>query len=384
MKIVVITPIPTPYRDPCWEVVAQQPDVDLTVIYCAAGKDDRPWQTDSDAFTYKRIFPRERNLLRTIGWGNSCYWNSEIKQLLKTVAPDVVLVGGYNHLTMLAAVQYCRKNGIPWILMCESWKRRTGIVGKLKQSLLKSWLKSAAGVMPTGVRASANAESLGVPLEAQCRFPNVPDIAALGRQSQELQARRHEIKSQLGIPRGNKLLVFAARMIPKKRPHLVVEAFLKLQKRGLSLAMIGDGPLKSDVEVMVDASDCANQIVFPGFLKPDEVHKWMAVADLYLQPSIETWGVAPIEALASGTPVVLSNDIGCVADVLCSPIVGRILESPDAEQLSGLLNQWLDELPSYADVTVAWQPWAQENTYHPLADRLTNFLKQQVLRSDKR
>lgn len=384
MKIAVVTPIPTPYRDPCWEVLAQQPDVDLTVIYCAAGKNDRPWKTDSETFSYQRLFPRERNLFRTIGWGNSCYWNSGIKPLLKTVSPDVVLVGGYNHLTMLAAVKYCRRNGIPWVLMCESWKKRAGLAGKLKHGLLKSWLKSAAGVMPTGVRASANAEYLGVPLESQCRFPNVPDIAALGRQSQDLQARKQEIKHQLGIPQDNKLLVSAARMIPKKRPRKVVEAFLKLQQRGVSLAMIGDGPLKTDVEAMVDESVCENQIVFPGFLKPNEVHKWMAVADLYLQPSTETWGVAPIEALASGTPVVLSNDIGCVDDVLCSSVVGRILESPDAEQLSGLLNKWLDELPSYDDVTVAWQPWAQQNTYQALADRLSKFLKQNVLGGNKR
>src|SRR5262245_43542651 len=46
LRIAVVTPIPTPYRDPFWNILARMPGIDLTVYYCSQGKADRPWDVD--------------------------------------------------------------------------------------------------------------------------------------------------------------------------------------------------------------------------------------------------------------------------------------------------------------------------------------------------
>lgn len=374
MRIVVITPIPTPYRDPCWDKLASLPDTNLTVIYCATGKSDRPWDSNTENFAYAACFPAGKNLFRRLGWGRSCYWNPEVKSLLSSCSPDVVLVGGYNHLTMLAAASYCRRRGVPWLLMCESWKKDSGMRGAVKTGWKKWLLSTAAGMLPTGSRAASNGERLGIPVSRQCLFPNVPDIQRLQTLSSSLQEKREAVRTTLGVAPNQKLLVFAARMIEKKRPRLVIESFLKLTDFSTTLAMIGDGPMLQDLKSFVQKTESANRVLFPGFLSPEQVHEWMAVADLYVQPSRETWGVAPIEALACGTPVVLSSETGCVDDILTSPAVGERLSHNTVEELAAAIHKVLAGQHSHEDIVEAWRPWAEGNTHQKLASRLRTFL----------
>ena len=375
MKILVVTPIPTPYRDPFWQTLSVRPDIELTVVYCASGKTDRPWTGPNGEFSYTRLFPRGGNVMKWLGWGNSCYWNIGISTLLKDVQPDAVLLGGYNHLTILAAVRHCKRNRIPWFLMSESWKNRSGLMGRVKRQVLRWWLKSAAGALPTGTRASKCLSSLGVPSDRQCFLPNVPDIESLGRFSDKLQSQTSQVKIKLGVRPKHRLVAFAARMIEKKRPLLVIEAFLRLEDKGdVTLVMIGDGPLIGKAKELAKQCDDSSRVVFPGFLSPEEVHRWMAVADLFVQPSTETWGVAPLEALSCGVPVVLTDQIGCSEDVLPDPSLGTVLQTVDVELLTDAMNTYLKHSCDHRANKDKWQHWARQNTHAALSDRLSGFL----------
>lgn len=375
MKVAVVTPIPTPYRDPFWEVFGNQDEVDLSVIYCSSGKADRPWSDEATDFSHSRLFPEGRNIFGSLEWGASCYWNPAIKKHLHEIQPDIALIGGYNHFTMLSAVKFCNRNRIPWLLMSESWKQRTGTLGKLKQAWLKRWLSKAAGMLPTGSRAAANAKRLGIAEANQSRLPNVPDIDGLREFSASLQPQRAAIKAKAGIAAGRRLIVFAARMVPKKRPLLVLEGFASLKENDAVLMMIGDGPDRTEVEARTAALGVEDRVRFPGFLQPQEVHEWMSVADIFVQPSRETWGVAPIEALSCGTPVILSDQIGCADDVVTSPQLGRIVPSVNVENFSATLNELLTAGLTFEQVRMAQQDWASENSYHSLSRRLLAFCK---------
>ena len=379
VKILVVTPIPTPYRDPFWQTLSVQPDIKLTVVYCAPGKTDRPWSASNTEFSYTRLFPRGGNVFKWLGWGNSCYWNSGVGEILENAEPDVVLVGGYNHLTILSAVRRCKRNRIPWFPMSESWQQRSGLMGRVKRKILRWWLNSAGGALPTGIRASKCLSGLGVSSDRQCFLPNVPDIESLGRFSDELQSQTSQVKVKLGVEPDQRLVVFAARMIEKKRPLLVIEAFLRLKnKDDVTLVMIGDGPLMNKAKELAGQCDDSSRIVFPGFLRPEQVHRWMAVADVFVQPSTETWGVAPIEALSCGVPVVLTDQIGCAADVLPDPSLGIVLQTVDAESLTDAMNTFLNHSCDHCANKGKWQIWSRQNTYSVLSSRLSDFLHTSV------
>lgn len=97
-----------------------------------------------------------------------------------------------------------------------------------------------------------------------------------------------------------------ARLSPEKRPELAVQTLAELRRAGVPavLVLAGAGPLRATL-----ARRAAGlPVTFTGFL-PDrtEVAALLASADVVLAPGpVETFGLAGLEALASGTPVVVN------------------------------------------------------------------------------
>lgn len=376
MQVTVVTPIPTPYRDPFWEEFSSRPGVNLSVIYCSAGRSDRPWGERSD-YSFRRLFPPAQNLLRWAGPGASCYRNTGLHRILQEIKPDTVLVGGYNHLTMLNTVKYCRHRAIPWLLMCETWKQRGGLTGAVKHTWLRRWLSRAAGAIPTGRLASEYLKRLGVPAARQCLLPNVPDISSLRAASDRMRTNRAQTREALGLSGDSPVVLFAARMIEKKRPLLVLNAFHRIAATtDAVLVMLGDGPLRRSVEQLAGERGLSARTVFPGFVAPDVAHQWMSVADVFVQPSSETWGVAPIEALVCGCRLVLSSEIGCHADIMESEGDGVVLRTVDEASLSAAIVRMLNRDGSHQDRPDGASSWLDSNRYADLACRLDLFLRQ--------
>ncbi|WP_307847441.1 glycosyltransferase [Micromonospora sp. D93] len=102
------------------------------------------------------------------------------------------------------------------------------------------------------------------------------------------------------------LLVHCARLSPEKRPELAVQTLAELRRAGVPavLVLAGDGPLRGAL-----ARRAAGlPVTFTGFL-PDRaaVAALLASADVVLAPGpVETFGLAGLEALACGTPVVVN------------------------------------------------------------------------------
>ncbi|WP_444950118.1 glycosyltransferase [Micromonospora ureilytica] len=102
------------------------------------------------------------------------------------------------------------------------------------------------------------------------------------------------------------LLVHCARLSPEKRPELAVQTLAELRRAGVPavLVLAGDGPLGGAL-----ARRAAGlPVTFTGFL-PDRaaVAALLASADVVLAPGpVETFGLAGLEALACGTPVVVN------------------------------------------------------------------------------
>jgi len=115
-----------------------------------------------------------------------------------------------------------------------------------------------------------------------------------------------ELRARL-TPHGEALLVTAVRLSPEKAPMRVVETVRELGRRGRRVRAViaGDGPLRARLE----RAAAGLPITFLGFVtERAELAHLLATADVVVAPGpIETFGLAALEALASGTPVVVDS-----------------------------------------------------------------------------
>ncbi|UOK41670.1 MULTISPECIES: N-acetyl-alpha-D-glucosaminyl L-malate synthase BshA [Flavobacterium] len=95
-----------------------------------------------------------------------------------------------------------------------------------------------------------------------------------------------------------------------KRIPDVVKVFYEIQKQVPSkLMMVGEGPEREEAEKMCEDLNIADKVIFFG--NSNEIDKILNFTDLFLLPSeTESFGLAALEAMASGVPVISSNSGG--------------------------------------------------------------------------
>ncbi|MGQ9771108.1 MAG: glycosyltransferase family 4 protein [Thermogutta sp.] len=343
LRLAVITPQPTPYRDPFWAEVARRPGVELLVCYLTRESRDRPWQV-----TWPREFPfRELAGINLLGWRGpteACYWNPEVRRLVHPDTCDAVILGGYNHPTLLWAMWRARRLRIPFFVMSESHLRnpRARWKSAIKRPLLRWIVRNAAGLFPTGRLAQEYFEHYGALPEQCVRIPNVPDVVRLMQFTEEQLSRRNAIRGELGFGT-ERVILFVGRLIPKKGVHTLIRACSLLPREvDYRLIIVGHGTFGPELEKLARKLGIAERVQFVGFVQPEKLPKWYLAADVFVLPSLETWGVVALEALACGLPVILSDQTGCWPDVLPEEEQARcVFPFGDAEALADRLRIWL-------------------------------------------
>jgi glycosyltransferase involved in cell wall biosynthesis len=373
MHLAVVTPQPTPYRDPFWNTVAAQPGVELDVYYCYAKSEDRPWDVDWPWRFRGEVLPG-----RALLGNHNGYWNPAILNRLRACKYDAIILGGYNHFTMLAAAWYARRQGIPYLLMCESFHglTRPWYSRVLKGPLVRWIVRGAAGILPTGRLAKEYLLFYGGREEYCCFVPNVPDVIAFHHQAKELEEQRQALKRALGLA-AEKVILFVGRLIWKKGVDILVDALKGLRGRwSLEVVIAGDGPERVRLEKHVQAAGLAENVKFIGFQQPRDLPRWYSVADLFVLPSrTEPWGVVVLEALASGVPVVVTDKVGCFPDVVNDPRVGSVVPAEDPEALGRAIENFLGDLPSRGEIHERWEPVRKKMSYAAIAEGLLALLR---------
>lgn len=118
--------------------------------------------------------------------------------------------------------------------------------------------------------------------------------------------------------KGEKLVTFLGRITVQKGPEYFIETANLILKcdRNVRFVMAGDGDMMKDAVEHVARLGIADRFHFAGFLHPEEVAYLLQISDVFVMPSVsEPFGITPLEAMQSGTPVVISKQSG-VAEIV--------------------------------------------------------------------
>ena len=272
-------------------------------------------------------------------------WNPAVKRYCRVWLSkfDVVHIFGLYDLLGPATAAACRKRGIPYLvepigmfvpIVRNLWLKRLyhGILGK-------PMLAGASRLVATSEQEVEELIAGGI---AQPKIM----MRRNGVEAPEEWPERETFRKRLGIPAETKLILFLGRLSMKKSPDLLLRAFAAAQKQTarvpLFLVFAGpdEGGLKMQMEQLAAQLGIRTSVEFAGPVFGE--NKWAAYrdADVFVLPSQnENFGNAAAEAVAAGTPVIvtehcgiaplLANEAGLVVrhdeGALCEALV-RVLE----------------------------------------------------------
>jgi glycosyltransferase involved in cell wall biosynthesis len=125
--------------------------------------------------------------------------------------------------------------------------------------------------------------------------------------------------------------IYVGRIGVEKNLQQVAEAYLLLRemRADCHLIIVGDGPYREEIEKRLEGAP----VTFTGFLDKEELCCAIASADVKVFPSTtDTWGNAPLEAQASGIPVIVSA-VGGPAELMVQGVTGLQVSGRDATEL---------------------------------------------------
>jgi glycosyltransferase involved in cell wall biosynthesis len=148
--------------------------------------------------------------------------------------------------------------------------------------------------------------------------------------------------SRFGLAGGDQKVkfVYIGRLGVEKNLDLLARAYrrLRAQREDAHLILIGDGPHRLELERVL----AGLPVTYTGFLGGDELPRAIASADVKVFPSTtDTWGNAPLEAQASGLPVIVS-DVGGPAELMEDGVTGLRVRGRDEEALYAAMLELMD------------------------------------------
>lgn len=278
-----------------------------------------------------------------------------VSAVLRDLRPDRLEISDRSTLRWVGA--WARRKGVPSMMVShESLDGLLGLFGPASARRVADALnaRTAAGhdrIVCTTQWAANEFERIGVPVR------RVPLGVDLDRFSPD---RRDPSMRQRWANPDDVVMLHCGRLSPEKKPRRSLAALASLRHAGVRAVLVvaGAGPMRNTLQE--EAGRAGLPVRFLGHLSnPQELAKLLATVDVAIAPGpVETFGLAALEALASGTPVVVSAQ-SALPEVIGTAGLAAHGEGPGyAAAIRQLLTRPEDERRATARLQAEAFPWS--------------------------
>lgn len=211
-----------------------------------------------------------------------------------------------------------------------------GVEASIRRINRFSVMASDGLTVPSAYLRQVAQRTLDLPPECHLEvIPNFVDterFRAAERQDRSVwQALIPESQPALGL--NERVLVHVSNFRPVKRVPKVIEVFARVaQQCAARLILVGDGPQRTEVEQRIEAFGLEDRVCVLG--ATSDFADYLRHADLFLLASeTESFGLAALEALSSGVPVV-ATDVGGLPSVVTQGLTGCLTPVDDLTAMS--------------------------------------------------
>jgi glycosyltransferase involved in cell wall biosynthesis len=327
-RLLYLVSHPIQYQAPLLRLIARESDLSLKVVF----------EHDFSSGRY-----------RDAGFGVDVQWDvplrdgydstlaaeTDLERAIRDT--DVVWLHGWESALMRRALSIARRIGRPVLMRGENWSSAMpdGPPPRswIKRLYLARIFSRCHAFLAVGSQNRAYYAERGV---APARIFDMPyavdnDFFA----ARATPAATAEVRTRHRIAADRKILLYAGKLTQRKHADHLMMAWNAAEwpdNRRPALLIVGDGELRSTLERVADAD-----VIFAGFRNQSEMPAYYAAADLFaLLAEREPWGLAVNEAMACGTGVVVTDQVGAAYD-LVGPETGLCLPAGDVAGLARAL-----------------------------------------------
>ncbi|MBI3675205.1 MAG: glycosyltransferase family 4 protein [Proteobacteria bacterium] len=267
----------------------------------------------------------------------------EVWRLLRTGRYDLLHLAGWGHPVLASSLLTAATMKIPVVLDTDTplpvgatnWK------SMVKSALYPTLFKFPKVFLPAGNRQAEYLRHYGVE-DMRIRIGKMTsDVSGIGAYSarftpekKSAALRKYNVKEEVGTR-----FLYLGRLEPHKGIVDLLEAFQRLAAgRGdVTLLVAGSGSL---MKLVQNAQSANSRIHYLGHLKDDLVWEAYNLADVFVLPShFEPWGLVVNEAMAAGLPVIVSDRVGSIDDLVRDDVTGLIVPAEAIAALVGAMDR---------------------------------------------
>jgi glycosyltransferase involved in cell wall biosynthesis len=207
--------------------------------------------------------------------------------------PSGVVAGWYKTIYRIPYIVSVRGGDVPG-----TQPEQMATYHKLCKPLIKKVWRGAAYVVANSKGLQDLARET-MPDREILMIPNGVDVSVF--KPSPKKTRHDEIK-----------LLYVGRLSYEKRLDLLIEALANLKDNSWQLTIVGEGPVRKELEKKVQTHGLQDRITFAGWIDREELPATYGKADLFVFPSnSEGMPNVVLEAMASGLPVITTKIRGC-------------------------------------------------------------------------
>jgi glycosyltransferase involved in cell wall biosynthesis len=365
LRVAYLLSHPIQYQSPLLRLLAQQPGLELTVLY-TSDFSVRSYHDKGFGAAVEWDVPllggyRHEFLPRILDSHDVSFFrplNRGIFRRLRQGRFDVLWIHGYATLNSWMAMAAAKMLGIPVLLRTDSTlidHPRGRVKLAVKNLFFRILRRFTFGVLSVGHR---NTEYWRHHLGADIPVFSIPyavDNAFFQERCRAASATREQLRQQLGLEAGRPVLLFASKLLARKCCIDLVNAYLELVKRSRSqdesrplpyLLIVGAGEQRPLIESRLQQAPEQDRegIRMLGFRNQSELPCFYDLCDAFVLPSIhEPWGLVVNEAMNAGKAIVVSDQVGCQPDLVEDGDNGVVFRARDVGALADALANVLED-----------------------------------------
>jgi glycosyltransferase involved in cell wall biosynthesis len=296
-------------------------------------------------------------------------WPEQLLAWIDRFKPQVLVLSGYSFPESLAALLVAAQRSLP-VVMCSESNRHDAPRRPWTEALKRRLLNLVQAGLVGGEPQAAYLQQLGVAPEAIFRGYNAVDNDHFAT-AHHWRRQGDQARSQLGLPL--RYLLAVTRFTEKKNLHGLIQGYAlwrrhaPVEQQQLSLMILGDGPLRTQLEAQVEALGLQDWVLLPGPCSYAHLPSRYGLAEVFIHAStVEQWGLVVNEAMAACLPVLVSSTCGCAPELVQPGVTGLRFDPHSAASIAAAIRWWC-ELPAAAAQRLAAASGKRVASYGPQA-----------------